>query len=204
MLGTKLRCLIFSASAAAFTMLYSSAYAASTISIGVDPTFANALTDIVGAFQNYYVVNGNLTYNVVLTIDSSPNLESNIINGGSSPPYDLFLSSNGLAPLDLFANHNSLVVGNPFPYAKDSLMLYSTLVDISAGLPTSLTQPFVIPDPTQDVFGVSAAEVLATTPGALYAQSHGYIQTRPDVGTTFAAVDGGFFQYGFVAKSQIC
>ncbi len=203
MLSTKMKYLALCASAALTTMC-STADATTTISVGVAPSFADTLTDIIGAFQNYYIVNGNLSYNVVLTIDTDANLESNIVSGGSSPPYDLFLSSRRSTPHVLYDKYNSLVVGSPFPYAKDFLMLYSTSVDISAGLPSSLTQAFVIPDPTQDVYGARAAEVLETTPGARYAYNHGYIQTRPDVGTTFAAVDGGFYPYGFVAKSEIC
>lgn len=189
---------------AAFSMIHSTAYAASTITIGVAPSFADTLNDIIGAFQDYYVTNGNLTYNVVVTIDSAENLKSNIINGGTSGPYDLFLSSDALAPLDLYFNHSALVSGNAFPYAKGSLMLYSASVDISAGLPTSFTQALALADPTQDIYGASAAAVLATTPGSITAYRQGYIQTRPDVGTTFAAIDGGTFAYGFVAKSQIC
>ncbi len=204
MASSKIKHLTLGVSAAAFVMMYSSAFAATTISIGVAPSFANTLNDVIGAFQNYYIVNGNLSYNFVVTIDTAANLESNIVNGGASAPYDLLLSSDGLAPLELYADYNSLVVGSPFPYAKDSLMLYSASVDISAGLPTSLTQPFVLADPKTDVYGTSAAEVLVTTPGVITAYKQGYIQTRPDIGTTFAAVDGGTYAYGFVAKSQIC
>jgi molybdate transport system substrate-binding protein len=204
MTGSKLKYLMLGVSTAAFVTMYSTAYAATTISIGVAPSFANTLNDVIGAFQNYYIVNGNLSYNVVVTIDTGANLESNVVNGGAAAPYDLLLSSDALAPVKLYADYNSLVVGSPFPYAKDSLDLYSASVDISAGLPTSLNQPFVLADPRADVYGTSAAEVLLTTPGVITAYKQGYIQTRPDIGTTFAAADGGTFAYGFVAKSQIC
>ncbi len=202
MLSSKIKHLTLGVSAA-FAMMYSPAYATS-ISVGVTPSFADALSDIIGFFQNYYIVNGNYSYDVVFTIDSPANLKSTIISGGSSGPYDLFLSPDDEAPHDLKDKYPHLVVGSPFHYATDFLMLYSTSVDISGGLPSSLTQDFVIPDPATDVYGKAAVQVLTTTPGYRIALRQGHVKIRVDVGTAFAAVDEGFFAYGFVAKSQIC
>jgi molybdate transport system substrate-binding protein len=202
MISSKIKKLTLAASVAMATTS-SSAYA-TTISVGVAPSFAEALIDLAGAFQEYYITHGNLNYNVVVTVDSTANLKSEIINGGPSGPFDLLLSPDNLALFDLALKQPSLVVGQPFQYATDSLMLYSKSQDISAGLPSSLTQDFVIADPLKDAYGRAAAQVLATTPGIVTAFRQGHIKTRDDIGTTFAAVDGGSYAYGLVAKSQIC
>ncbi|ACK51585.1 hypothetical protein Msil_2663 [Methylocella silvestris BL2] len=187
----------------ALALLYSPAHA-TTIRIGATPSFSDALNDIIASFQNYYIINGNLTYNVVVTTDTTDNLKSAIVSGGATGPYDLFLSSGYVSPYDLATSNPTLVVGSPFRYAIGSLMLYSTSVDISAGLPSSLTKDFVIADPATDFYGKATAQVLATTPGILTALHGDHVKTRDDIGSTFAAVDGGIYGYGFVAKSQIC
>lgn len=190
---------------AATAMISTPVHAATiTIKVGVATAFASAASDIAAAFSNYYLKNYNLSYNVVITFASTPTLETAIINGGNSGPYDLFLAADREAPHDLANNYASLVEGSPFPYAQDFLELYSTSVDISQGLPYPLTTNFVVPDPTKDNYGAAAAEVLSTAPWYITTIPGGYVSTLPSVGAAYAAAKKGTFAYGFVAKSQIC
>jgi molybdate transport system substrate-binding protein len=193
--------------AAAILITCSQVHAASKISVAVAPSFANAANDIVGAFQAYYFTTHGLTYNVSLIIKSAPQLEADIIAGGSSTgPYDLFLSSGLKEVLDLKLNHSALLAGNPFAYATDLLDLYSTTIDVTGGLPFPLTTDFVIADPAQDVYGRAAAEVLLSPPWSISPSSipGGHVFTKPDTGTALATINLGLFAYGFVGKSQIC
>jgi molybdate transport system substrate-binding protein len=191
---------------AALAMIYSPAQAASTIKIAVASSFATAASDIIGSFQAYYFANYGLTYNVAFTIESAQQIEADIIAGGTTGPYDLFLSSSIHEPYDLANHHASLVSGAPFDYARDRLDLFSFTTDITGGLPDPLTTNFVIPDPTQDVYGTAAAQILSGSPWKIPTSSipSGFVFTRPDAGSTFSAIKKKTFPYGFVAKSQIC
>ncbi|HEY8065118.1 MAG TPA: substrate-binding domain-containing protein [Methylosinus sp.] len=175
------------------------------IKVAVASSFGKAANDLAAAFQAYYATFG-LTYTVSLTIASAQSLESSIISAGASTPYDLLLSSSKKEPKDLVDNYPSLIVGTPFKYAKDFLALYSKSVDIHSGLPYPLTTNFLIPDPTTDVYGEAAAEVLSSAPWYINSATipTGYVFTAPTVGSAFTGVDRGYYSYGFVAKSQIC
>jgi molybdate transport system substrate-binding protein len=187
-------------------MIYSPAHAAATINVAVAASFAKTANDIVGAFQSYYFTTYGLSYSVALTVDTAQQIEADIIAGGTTGPYDLFLSSSKNEPNDLAKNYPSLVTGASFNYARDVLELYSISVNISGGLPYPLTTNFVIADPTQDNYGAAAAQILASQPWSIPTSSipGGFVVTRSDVGTSYSAVKKGNFAHGFVAKSQIC
>jgi molybdate transport system substrate-binding protein len=191
---------------AAFAVTYSPAYAASTIKVAVAPSFAKAANDIIGAFGNYYYTNYGLSYNVSLFIEDASQIEADIIAGGTTGPFDLFLSSSVDEPYYLQNHYPSLVSGAPFNYARDRLDLYSPSVDVTGGLPYPLTTNFVIPDPTNDTYGAAAAQILASSPWNIPASSipGGYVFTQPTVGQTYSVIKKGLYSYGFVAKSQIC
>jgi len=174
-----------------------------TIRVGVDPAFAATASDLISAFQNYYSDFG-LSYSVVLTAAPSSQLESDIVAGGATGPYDLLLAGSIKEPLDLALNYPGLIVGGPVPYAKDYLTLYSETVDISAGLPYPLTTNIVLPDPTQDIYGLAAASLLAFPPWRTTTIPSGYVFTRPNSRSAFAAIKAGNYAYGFVANSKVC
>src|SRR5262249_35018274 len=188
---------------AALATAYSPAQAASNIRIGIAPSFSAAANDIIGAFQAYYSVNYNLTYNVAFTVASASQLEADIITGGTTGPYDLFLSSSIHEPSDLARHHASIVSGSVIHYARDRIVYYSPSVDVSGGLPNPPTTDFVMPDPTLDTYGAATAELLGagwgitTIPG-------GHVFVRPSAGTTLASIKSHTYASGFVAKSQVC
>src|SRR5215831_13225812 len=149
---------------AALTMIYAPAQAASTIRIGIASSFSTAASDIIGSFQAYYFANYGLTYNVAFAVDTAQQIEADIIAGGTTGPYDLFLSSSVKEPRQLANQHASLVSGSLFHYARDRIDLFSFTTDVTGGLPNPPTTDFVIPDPTQDVYGAAAAELLGSPP----------------------------------------
>lgn len=203
MFDSKIKKLILGVSAA-LAMMYSPAYATTTIKIGVAANFSATLNSIISSFQNYYNGSG---YTFVVTVDSTTNLKNAIIAGGATGPYDLFLSADYAAPLALYTSYNSLVVGSPFKYAIGSLELYSgpaNTVDISAGLPSPLTTNLVLADPTKAPYGKAASQVLASSPWNITTIPSGYVFTRPNINATYSAVQAGTYAYGFVAKSAIC
>jgi molybdate transport system substrate-binding protein len=184
---------------------------ATTISVGVAANFANPLSDIITAFKSYYNGYG---FDVTYTSKSTGALETDIINGGASGPYDLFLAADKAHVDDLVTTHSSLVypyTKSPsalyeFHYASGLLEFYSKTVNInSSGLPAPFTTNFVIADPVNAPYGKAAKQLLTNAPWTYTsAIPGGYVFTASNIDNTLAAIDGGSYAYGFVAKSQIC
>src|SRR5262249_35569317 len=126
--------------------------------IGVAANFATALGDIVDAFDAYYFANGGNTYNIRLVIDSTGNLKTCITAPSTATTYstvcpnghyDLLLAADSATPVGLQTSFGMIVPPSTTPqpaffYATGSLVLYGQHTDISAGLPTTFTVPFVI------------------------------------------------------------
>jgi molybdate transport system substrate-binding protein len=226
MLSRTIRTLAAGAPAALLAMHAPAAHAATyTFSIGVAANFANAVLDIINDFENFY--SGD-TYQISYHIDSTANLKSCILTPSTATNYttncpnghyDLFLSADTAAPAAV-STLGMVVAGvtqAPFFYATGSLELFSQSVNISAGLPTTFTVPFVIADPSKAPYGFAAMTVLNTAPWSLglnttspYPQATtgqvSFVHTQPNINATYAAVSGSSpaYAYGFVAKSQIC
>jgi molybdate transport system substrate-binding protein len=195
------------------TLLMSSSFAAhaQTISVGVAANFAGPLTDIIAAFQAAY---GGAT--VTMTQKSTGALQADIIAGGTSGPYDLFLAANQTSPAYLVSSYPTLVTpypsGNyPFHYATGSLVLWSndSTVNINSGLPYPLTTNFVIASPSAAPYGYAAMQVLNSSPWSLGLTTSttfpaGYVYADSNIDTTFLDVNAKNYPYGFVAKSQVC
>jgi molybdate transport system substrate-binding protein len=184
-------------------LLSPSAQAASSITVSVSPISANAVNDLIADFLNAYPTQG---YSVSLRIVSDAAAKDAII-AGAAPVPDLFLSQSFLAPKQLQLNYPTLIVGTPFPYAQDTLVLYSSAgknVDISAGIPNlGSLQQFSLPDPaTLDPYGIAATLELKAS--YLYALKNGLVLKTPDAGSAYAAVEYLAPAYGFTGKSQIC
>jgi molybdate transport system substrate-binding protein len=122
----------------ALVMISAPAYA-QTIRLGAASGFAAAANDLTSAFSAYYA-NYGLSYNVTVNADTPQNLEANIIAGGTTGPYDLFLSTDKKEPHQLEKNYPSLVIGTPFKFAEDFLLLYSQSVPSRLMLELALMQ----------------------------------------------------------------
>lgn len=172
---------------------------AQTISVGVAANFSTPLLEIINKFQL-----ANSGYYVTLTSKSTGQLETEIIAGGTSGPYDLFLAANAASPQNLYDFHNSLVVGNTFTYAQGYLELWSNKsgVDISAGLPTSFTKT-VIANPGTAPYGYAASQILAASPYGITLPDSS-VDQKSDITLTYNSIADQTYDYGFVAKSQIC
>jgi molybdate transport system substrate-binding protein len=193
----------FALTASAVALLCPSAHAASSITVTVTPVAANAVADLIADFLNAFPTQG---YSVSLRVVSDAAAKDGII-AGAAPRPDLFLSQSFLAPEELQLNYPALVAGTPFPFAEDSLVLYSSAgknVDISAGIPaTSALQAFALPDPaTLDPYGIAAG--LELKRAYFYALQKGLVLKTPDAGSAYAAVEYLTTPYGFTGKSQIC
>jgi molybdate transport system substrate-binding protein len=188
-------------------IMYSPAHAASTsISIAASPTVALVLVDVIGAFQGYYYAKG-FNYEVAVTGDTTANLQAEIASGGTASPYDLydlFLTEDHQATRYLEVNYRKYLEDEPFYFADDFVDLYSASVDIHNGLPYHLTTPIVIADPTTEVYGKAAAEILASAPWSITTIPSTNVVVEPSVGITQVAIELGAFSYGFVNKSAIC
>jgi molybdate transport system substrate-binding protein len=191
-LNSRMKKLALSLSAATVLMASSPSHATS-IRVAVAPNF----------FKAYYLLTHGAAYTVSVVSKSSSLIKADIVAGGATAPYDLFLSSGPADPLDLYINNSSLV-GTPFDYAIDTLEVYSPTIDISGGLPYPLTTDIVMPDPTVDNYGQMAALVLALGPWHIFQIPSGHVFTASTVDASFALVQAGTYSYGFVAKSQIC
>jgi molybdate transport system substrate-binding protein len=206
------------------------AHAQTLFKIGVAANFYNTVQTIIDDFLTAY----NLTGSVATYIDSTANLKKCILTPATATnfatnctygvQYDLFLSADTAAPAAIAANTNpplGMVVNGvtqgTFFYATGSLELYSlpTGPDISAGLPSTLTVPFVIADPSKAPYGFAAMTVLNSAPWSLglnttapYPQTTvgqaSFVHTAANISLTFAAVSNGSYAYGFIAKSAIC
>jgi molybdate transport system substrate-binding protein len=194
-----MKTLMLGLSAAALALAAPPAQAAATIKVAVDTIFANTANELVSAFQYYYPTSG---YSVVVTTADSATLEADIIAGAS---YDLFLAGSKQQPLDLAANHSSLVVGSTFKYAVDFLALFSTSVDISHGLPYYISTDMIMPHPVADPYGkLAALNLIASNPWRITNFPGPHVALAPDASTSYAALDTGTYAYGFVANSSIC
>jgi molybdate transport system substrate-binding protein len=193
---SKLALSVFAASAFA----YAPARATTTINVAVAPNFAYAMSAIVAAFEAKYP-GTNITY----TLDSTGNLTTDIEN--KSPQFDLFLSADLAHVTTLVTSYPSLVVASTKKlYAVGSLELWSPTVNISAGLPYPLTTDIVIANPAKAPYGAAAAAVLASSPWSIPTSSlpSTYVSESPNIGTTYAAIAAGSYEYGFIAQSYIC
>jgi molybdate transport system substrate-binding protein len=182
---------------AAFALSCANAKAATTITVAVTPTAAPAIVDLVADF-----VNANPTYDVAVVGSSDSLSKDAIVAGGATGPYDLLLAQSYLVPANLKYHYPSLVSGDLFPYAKDTLVLYSTTVDISQGVPLQM-QAFSVPDPaTLDPYGVAAVQAMRAE--YLYALAKRLPIKTVDAGGSYAQVAYLGTAYGFTGKSQIC
>ncbi len=170
---------------------------AQTITVGVAANFSTPLSEIITKFQT-----ANPGYYVTTTSKSTGQLQADIIAGGTSGPYDLFLAANAASPVYLHDYYSTLVVGSVFTYAQGYLELWSPTVDISAGLPTNFTKTVIANVPNAP-YGVAASQILAASPyGITLPDSR--VDQKSDITVTYNAVANGDYDYGFVAKSQVC
>jgi molybdate transport system substrate-binding protein len=194
---------------AAFMMSHAPANA-QTLKVAAAPNFANTANELLGAFAAYYSIVFNTSYSAGLVVKSDASIQADIIAGGTTGSYDLYLASSPEAIATLAINLANAgqtgVISSTFIYAEDALELYSPSVDVTGGLPYPLTTNFVMPDPTSDNYGVAAALLLALGPWHILPTNipGGYVNVGGSVGTTYAAITAGTYPYGFVGRSQVC
>jgi len=180
------------------------AQATTTIYVGVAANFTATINSLITTYKLLH--SGT---DIIPTSDSSANLQSQIINHTAT--YDLFLSADQTRPQQLATNYPALVIGSPFKYAVGELELWSKTVDISAGLPSTLTTDIVLADPNKAPYGTAAAQVLSSSPWSITWPANPYppsgtphVFTQPNISSTYSAINAGTYAYGFIAQSSIC
>ena len=195
----------------------------SNITVAVTPTVTNTFSNITSDFALVYSVNYTPTgacYTVSLISATAATVAATVAAaataaGTASPAvtsaYDVFIAEQPKLPVQLAAQYASVLVDPstklptlPFLVATDTLDLYSTSVDISAGMPLFPTA-FSVPNPsTLDVYGRATVEVLRL--GWPKALAKGLPINADDAIASWSLVEFGFGSpaYGFTGKSQIC
>ncbi|MFY9655192.1 MAG: hypothetical protein WAK01_01195 [Methylocystis sp.] len=187
----------------------------SNITVAVTPTVTNTFSTITSDFALVYSVNYTPNtptdcYTVTLISATAATIEGTIaaagvVGGNNVSSYDVFIAESPNVPSQLAGQYSSLLSGAlPFWVATDALDLYSTTVDISAGLPLFPTA-FSVPNPaTLDPYGRATVEALKG--GWPRALAKGLPITADDALSSWSAVEYGFGipAYGFTGKSQIC
>lgn len=177
---------------------------AANIRVAVAANFTNTINIIKAAFQTA------TGHTVTVDSNSSAVLQGRIIN--HTVAYDLFLSADQTRPQQLLTNNPSLVIGPVFLYAVGELELWSKTVNISAGLPSPISQKLALANPATAPYGTAAAQVLSSAPWSIpYNPAVAYppagtanVFIRPNISQTFSDVKNGLYAYGFIAQSAIC
>lgn len=177
---------------------------AANIKVAVAANFTNTINILKAAFQTA------TGHTVTVDSNSSSVLQGRIIN--HTVAYDLFLSADLTRPQQLLTNNPSLVIGPVFLYAVGELELWSKTVNISAGLPATISQKLALANPATAPYGTATAQVLSSAPWSIpYNPAVAYppagtanVFIRPNISQTFSDVKNGLYAYGFIAQSAIC
>ena len=187
----------------------------SNITVAVTPTLTTTFSTITSDFALVYSANYTPNtpadcYTVSLISATASTIAGTVgaaavAGGNASSAYDVFIAESPLVPAQLAGKYSSLLSGVlPFWVANDTLELYSTTVDISAGLPLFPTA-FSVPNPaTLDPYGLATVQVLKL--GWPKALAKGLPITTDDAFSAWTALEygAGSPAYGFTGKSQIC
>lgn len=198
--------------AISFLALSSLSALAQTVRVGVAANFAAPLA----ALANDYNTRIDPTATITITSKSTGVLKSDILAGGNSGPYDLFLAADQPAPTAVAAVSGLTInwpTGNaPFLYTTGEIVLWSDTVNISGGLPNPLNANVVIADPANAPYGYAGMQVInsvlsaSLTPTSSYPVTIGSfaVHTAANIDATYNAVAAHTYDYGFVAKSRVC
>ena len=197
------------------------ASAQATIKVAVAANFKDTLNTLITAYQGSGATYADSLFTVIsgATGDFQTAISSGL-SSGTGTPYDLFLSANQAAPVDLRTAYPAYV-GVPFFYAEGKLVLWSKYgpnVSLAgyAGFPSPSTYSYAngqvaIANPSTAPYGAAAQQVLSRVAGITYpggTQSAIFTQYST-IGLTYSGVDASsssstYPDMGFIAKSQIC
>jgi len=165
---------------------------AETALAAVAANFANAAQTLAAQFQ---AETGHL---VQITTGSTGKLYAQITQGA---PYDLLLSADAATPARLHADGH----GQPQPYAIGILTLWAPTqapnADPKALLQSDQIRHIAIANPDLAPYG--QATMAALTAMGLTKTTKAKIVMGQNIGQTFALVDSGAAEAGFVARSAL-
>jgi molybdate transport system substrate-binding protein len=183
--------------------------------------FSDTAVELSYSFAATYCCT-NFNYGIgIAVIGDEGDIATTLIGNGQpgTGPYgmDVAFFNTPELPEYIARRYPQLVIGRPFPVAVDALLLYSSSVDISAGLPAPLTTQIIIPDPSyeafnnhlnfpSDNFGFAAAQILAQRPWRIDPSSipNALVADGGAVGTTYSALRFGEYPYGIINRASAC
>lgn len=165
---------------------------AETALAAVAANFADAAQTLAAQFQT------DTGYQVQITTGSTGKLYAQISQGA---PYDLLLSADAATPARLHADGH----GTPTPYAIGILTLWApnmpTGVDPTVTLQSDQIRHIAIANPDLAPYGQAAVQALNAM--EFYDAIKGKIVMGQNIGQTFALVDSGAAEAGFIARSAL-
>jgi molybdate transport system substrate-binding protein len=221
MLNSTMKKLALGLSAAVMWAASADAQVVANLQVYTTFPFADTAVELSYSFAATYCCT-NFNYGVGIAVLGDEGDIATILIGNGQPgtgPYgmDVAFFNTPELPEYIARHYPKLVIGRPFPVAVDALLLYSSSVDISAGLPAPLTTQIIIPDPSfeafnshfnfpSDNFGFAAAQILAQWPWRIDPSSipNALVADGGAVGTTFSALRFGQYPYGFTNRASDC
>lgn len=172
-----------------------SAATAGEATVAVAANFAGTLESLQEAFEAH----GN--HKLTIVSGATGKLTAQITEGA---PFDVFLSADDKATRKMMESGNA-VPGSEFTYAMGALALFSADPQMARNGPAALRQGkfarLAIANPKLAPYGIAAEQTLMAL--GVYDTLDNKIVMGENVGQTFAMIDSGGAELGFVALSQV-
>jgi molybdate transport system substrate-binding protein len=169
--------------------------AAGKATVAVAANFAGTL----GGLQKAFEADGN--HQLTIISGATGKLTAQITEGA---PFDVFLSADDKATKKLIES-GAAVAGSEFTYATGVLALFSADPQIATDGPAALDQGkfarLAIANPKLAPYGTAAEQTMMAL--GVYDRLKTKLVMGENVGQTFAMIDSGAAELGFVALSQV-
>ena len=173
----------------------SSGAAAGEATVAVAANFAGTLASL----QKVFEAHGN--HKLTIISGATGKLTAQITEGA---PFDVFLSADDKATRKLIESGDA-VSGSEFTYAMGALALFSADPQMAKDGPAALKEgkfaKLAMANPKLAPYGLAAEQTMMAL--GLYDTLKNKIVMGENVGQTFAMIDSGGAELGFVALSQV-
>lgn len=185
----------FAGGLAAFIIMMGAGTAlADSAHVAVAANFTATAEELATAFK------AESGHDLVLSFGATGTLYTQITQGA---PFEVFLSADARRPKQA-VDEGLGVPDSIFTYAIGTLVVYSTTIDLSAGLEVLKSGAFeklAIADPETAPYGAAAVEVLKGL--GLYEIVEPKLVTGENISQTLQFIASGNAELGFVALSQV-
>ena len=172
-----------------------SAATAGEATVAVAANFAGTLESLQKTFE------AHSDHKLTIVSGATGKLTAQITEGA---PFDVFLSADDKATRKLVESGNA-VAGSEFTYATGALALFSADPQLAEDGPAALKEGkfarLAIANPKLAPYGIAAEQTMMAL--GVYDTLKNKIVMGENVGQTFAMIDSGSAELGFVALSQV-